>query len=215
MKQIAFWSRRGGAGRTMALANVAALLVQGKGAPRVVVRDLNHDGTLHKYFDVKKCEAPTKNRGVLYANPNDRFYASTYRADYELLDYGHSLRFHHEGCTPDILVPVLTPGQHTPKEVFECLHVRPGQTVLPFLSRFVEDVQESAEWRRSVRAAFGHFVEGEHFYNCCVPESTHWRYRNRVCADGVNVDVWQNTQMMRGYENLAAAIRNAPCGTCA
>lgn len=215
MKRVAFWSARGGSGRTMALANVAVILAH-RGY-RVVVRDLNPSGLLHRYLGGRKYDAPFTTHGVTYAD--DIYYASFANADYELLNYPAGGRCHVEGHSPDVLVPVLTPGVMRPREVADKVYpVRQNLGVLPFCSR-VEDANEHNEgfhWRNAVIEAFCNAgLDSNHFYKCAVPEYPYWSFFHEEEPLAVLHDLNTGAKhpwtapldMSYGYARLADAIQ--------
>lgn len=196
----------------MALANVAVILAQRLGQRRVIVRDFNYDGQLHRYFGGLKHDAPFLKHGVVYAERQNYSYAEALGADFELICYPPSHRARVEGTSPDILVPVLTPGVHSPRAIADCVYPTcPGQVVLPFLSRTKSDFTAGLNkmWREEVIAAFSHAgLSSEHYYQCEVPEFPLWSFFREEVPIAATKDHDPSPAYTHGYMHLADAIQS-------
>lgn len=133
-------------------------------------------------------------------------------ADFELINAAPGVR-----CdTPyDILVPVLTPSVHRPREVADWVYPSRGK-VLPFLSR-VEDTNEhdlSKYWRKLVMEAFTpEALTSDHYYGCAAPEYPYWSFfqeKEPIAAAHYGRREWTTPMnICYGYKKMAEAIRQA------
>ena len=205
-RRVAFWSLRGGAGRTMALANVAAVLTH-QGA-RVAVRDENPEGTLHRYLGLERADVA---RGLII----DPRAAARVAPDFELVNLPPGSRPNFNGCAA--VVPVLTPGVLSPSEVADALYAAlPAHEVkvVPLLSRCLHKGEEELGrgWGRNVARAFARAgMRRDHFHRCAVPQHIYWGFFHEACPLAVALDGFRDVpgHPTEGYHRLAEALIEA------
>lgn len=216
--RIAFYSRRGGVGRTMACANVAALFAT-DGVSTAAI-DANPDGTLHRYLHSER---------VLYEPDLVTVRRHAYRglARTGTIQYINDVSIgsreaevtcvnlppNHTVGKFDVVVAVIAPGTSTLEEVVRgmkhVLKINPSTRIIPFSSRERSNSEHDLgdKWFRDVFEAFRQFGADERMvYSCSTPEIPYYAFEHPQLAVercGIN----DSFSPARGYGSLYSTLQ--------